>query len=97
VVGKQLGVFTFAWAAVKLGYAKLPSGVGFRQLYGASLLCGIGFTMSLFIGMLAFENTSSAEVVVTDRLGILVGSLISAVAGWVVLNLVLPRPRSTDP
>ena len=95
-VGKQIGVFSFAWTAVRLGLARLPEGVGFAHIYGASLLCGIGFTMSLFIGMLAFENTGSAEVVVTDRLGILVGSLVSAVAGWLVLNRVLPRPRSTN-
>lgn len=91
VVGKQAGVFVFAWFAVKLGLARLPDGVDFRHVYGASMLCGIGFTMSLFIGMLAFENTASGEVIVIDRLGVLAGSLVSAVAGWVVLNLVLPR------
>ena len=95
-VGKQLGVFSFAWAAVKLGLARLPNGVNFRQIYGASLLCGIGFTMSLFIGMLAFEGVGSEEIEVIERLGILTGSLLSAVAGWLVLNRVLPRPRSTD-
>lgn len=91
VVGKQVGVFGFAWVAVKLGLARLPEGVGFRQVYGAAILCGIGFTMSLFIGMLAFENAASGEVIVIDRLGVLAGSLVSAVAGWLVLNLVLPR------
>jgi len=96
LVGKQVGVFVFAWAAVKLGLARLPAGVGFAQVYGAAILCGIGFTMSLFIGMLAFENTASGEVIVIDRLGILAGSLVSAVAGWVVLNLVLPRGRASD-
>ena len=96
-LGKQAGVFAFAWAAVKLGLARLPTGVEFRHVYGAAVLCGIGFTMSLFIGMLAFENTGSGEVVLTDRLGILVGSLLSAIVGYVVLNAVLPRPRSSDP
>jgi NhaA family Na+:H+ antiporter len=95
--GKQVGVFTFAWAAVKLGLAKLPSGVTFKQVYGAAVLCGIGFTMSLFIGMLAFENASSGEVILTDRLGILAGSLISALAGYVVLSFVLPKGRCSDP
>jgi NhaA family Na+:H+ antiporter len=90
-VGKQLGVFSFAWMAVKLGLARLPSGVNFAQVYGAAILCGIGFTMSLFIGMLAFENTASDQVIVTDRLGILAGTLLSAVVGYVVLNFVLPR------
>ena len=95
-VGKQVGVFSFAWAAVRLGIARLPDGVNFRHIYGASLLCGIGFTMSLFIGMLAFEDVGSAEIEVIERLGILTGSLLSAVAGWLVLNRVLPRPHSTD-
>jgi len=90
-VGKQAGVFGFAWLAVKLGVARLPSGVRFRHIYGTSLLCGIGFTMSLFIGMLAFENNAAGEVIVTDRLGILVGTLLSAVAGYLVLHFTLPR------
>jgi NhaA family Na+:H+ antiporter len=96
LVGKQVGVFSFAWLAVKLGIARLPAGVDFRQVYGAAVLCGIGFTMSLFIGMLAFENSAAGEVIVTDRLGVLSGSLLSAVIGYVVLNFVLPRPRSSD-
>ena len=95
-IGKQAGVFAFAWAAVKLGIAKLPTGVEFRHVYGAAVLCGIGFTMSLFIGMLAFENAGGGEVVLTDRLGILAGSLLSAVVGYVVLHFALPRPRSSD-
>ena len=96
VIGKQVGVFSFSWLAVKLGVARLPRGVDFKQVYGAAIICGIGFTMSLFIGMLAFENTSSGEVIVTDRLGVLAGSLLSAVIGYAVLNLVLPRPRSSE-
>ena len=95
VVGKQLGVFTFAWLAVKLGLARLPGGVDFKQVYGVAIICGIGFTMSLFIGMLAFENAASGEVIVTDRLGVLSGSLISAVVGYAVLHMVLPRGRSS--
>ena len=95
VVGKQLGVFTFAWLAVKLGLARLPSGVDFRQVYGAAIICGIGFTMSLFIGMLAFENAADGQLIVTDQLGVMAGSLISAVLGYVVLHLVLPRGRSS--
>lgn len=90
-VGKQVGVFSFAWLAVKSGMAQLPAGVTFPQVYGAALLCGIGFTMSLFIGMLAFENTAFGEVIVSDRLGILAGTLLSAVVGSLVLYWVLPR------
>jgi NhaA family Na+:H+ antiporter len=94
-VGKQIGVFTFAWLAVKSGLARLPSGVNFAQVYGAAILCGIGFTMSLFIGMLAFENTASDQVIVTDQLGILAGTLLSAVVGSLVLYWVLPRSRGS--
>jgi Na+:H+ antiporter, NhaA family len=90
VVGKQLGVFVFSAAAIGLGLARLPEGVDLRQIYGAALLCGIGFTMSLFIGSLAFEGLE-AGVVASDRLGILIGSTISAVAGCLVLQFVLPR------
>jgi Na+:H+ antiporter, NhaA family len=90
VVGKQLGVFVFAAAAIRLGLARLPEGVDLGQIYGAALLCGIGFTMSLFIGSLAFEGLAS-EAGVSDRLGILLGSMIAAVAGCLVLRSVLPR------
>ena len=93
-VGKQVGVFSFAWLAVKSGLARLPEGVNFAQVYGAALLCGIGFTMSLFIGMLAFENAAASEVIVTDQLGILAGTLLSAVAGSLVLYWVLPHRRA---
>jgi NhaA family Na+:H+ antiporter len=95
-VGKQVGVFTFAWLAVKSGLARLPDRVNFRQVYGAAILCGIGFTMSLFIGMLAFENTASGEVIVTDQLGILAGTLLSAVFGSLVLYFVLPRAQARN-
>ena len=94
-VGKQVGVFTFSWLAVKSGLARLPNGVTFAQIYGAAILCGIGFTMSLFIGMLAFENAAAGEVIVTDRLGILAGTLLSAIVGSLVLHWVLPRNRDT--
>jgi Na+:H+ antiporter, NhaA family len=96
-IGKQVGVFGFAWAAVRSGMAKLPSGVNLRQVYGAAVLCGVGFTMSLFIGMLAFENSAGGEAVLNDRLGIVVGSMLSAVVGYFVLSIVLPRPRSSEP
>jgi NhaA family Na+:H+ antiporter len=91
VVGKQLGVLTFSWLAVKAGIARLPKGVEFKHVYGASILCGIGFTMSLFIGSLAFENNATGEVIVSYRLGILAGTLVSALAGYLVLNFVLPK------
>jgi len=90
-LGKQLGVFLFSWLAVQLRVARLPSGVTWGQLYGAALLCGVGFTMSLFIGSLAFEHADS-NYAASVRLGILVGSLFSAVIGYGFLRAVLPRP-----
>jgi NhaA family Na+:H+ antiporter len=96
-VGKQVGVFGFAWTAVKLGLAKLPTGVTFSQVYGAAIICGIGFTMSMFIGMLAFEGVASGEEIVTDQLGILAGSLVSALVGYIVLHFVLPKGRCSNP
>jgi NhaA family Na+:H+ antiporter len=93
-IGKQIGVFVFTWLTVKTGLASLPTGVTFRQVYGASIICGIGFTMSLFIGMLAFEGAGAGHSIATDRLGILTGSLLSAVVGYVVLNFALPRGRA---
>jgi len=90
-LGKQLGIMGFVWAGVKLGIARLPDGVTWLQIYGAALLGGIGFTMSLFIGTLAFSDPEYAAAV---RIGVLAGSLLSAVAGAVVLRLALPSPES---
>ncbi len=84
-IGKQVGVFGFSWLAIKLGLARMPSGVNMMQLYGAALLCGIGFTMSLFIGSLAFEQ-GGPDYQVDDRLGILLGSLVSGVLGYLILR-----------
>lgn len=85
-IGNQLGIFTLCFLTIKLGLAKMPSNSTFVQLYGVALLCGIGFTMSLFIGSLAFQEGGPAYNV-DERLGILMGSLISAVAGYIVLYL----------
>ncbi len=94
-VGKQIGVFGAIWAAEKLGIAARPDGIGWRQIYGASLLCGIGFTMSLFIGALAFPG--SPQLVDAAKVGILAGSLLSAVAGFLVLRLAPPaEDKSQD-
>lgn len=85
-LGKQLGVFGASWLAIKLRMAEMPSGTRWVQLYGVALLCGIGFTMSLFIGSLAFEHAGQEHA--TDvRLGILAGSILSAVAGYALLRL----------
>jgi NhaA family Na+:H+ antiporter len=85
-LGKQLGVFGASWLAVKSGIASLPDGANWRHVYGVALLCGIGFTMSLFIGSLAFEQTGGTGDAFDERLGILAGSFLSAIAGIVVLR-----------
>lgn len=87
-VGKQIGVFGLCWLSIKLGIAKLPQGSGWAGLYGIALLCGVGFTMSLFIGALAFE--SLGDVGFDERVGIVLGSLVSGVAGYFVLRRAFP-------
>ncbi len=82
-VGKQIGITAAVWASVKIGLAKLPTGVSMRHMYGMSLLCGIGFTMALFVGHLAFADPLDLAVV---KLSVIVGSVISAVVGAVVLR-----------
>ena len=79
VLGKFLGISGFAWLAVRLGWATLPQGVQWRHILGASWLGGIGFTMSLFIAQLAFANNPG--LFEEARLGIIMASVISAVAG----------------
>jgi NhaA family Na+:H+ antiporter len=87
-LGKQAGVFGFSLAAVKLGLAKLPPDINWRMIYGTSVLCGIGFTMSLFISTLAFDS-SIADDASSARVGILVGSFISAIAGYLILSFYI--------
>jgi len=83
-VGKQIGVFLITWAAIRMRLADTPEGATMMQVYGVSLLCGIGFTMSLFIGLLAFpDDALQAQV----KIGVLVGSLLSAFCGAAVLAL----------
>jgi NhaA family Na+:H+ antiporter len=89
-VGKQLGVFLPSLLMIKSGLAKMPEGVNWSQLYGVSILTGIGFTMSLFIGTLAAE-TGKFDHAVGVRLGVLIGSAASAILGFVWLSLALPR------
>lgn len=90
-VGKQLGVFTFAFALIRSGTAKLPHRTTWLELYGVSLLCGIGFTMSLFLGTLAFQGDSTFLTEV--RLGVLTGSIISGVVGGIVLHFAFARKK----
>lgn len=90
VVGKQAGIFASIWVAVRMGLATMPRGATWGQIYGMSLLCGIGFTMSLFIGALAFP--AAPEWIEEAKIGILAGSLVSALAGFAVLRLVPLHP-----
>ncbi|MGO2508109.1 MAG: Na+/H+ antiporter NhaA [Vibrio hibernica] len=90
LVGKPLGVFSFSWISVKLGFAKLPEGVNFKHIFAVSVLCGIGFTMSIFISSLAFTNVDAAFDTYS-RLGILIGSTTAAVLGYILLHVFLPK------
>ena len=88
LVGKQVGIFGLAWIAVKTRLATLPENVGWRQVHAVSLLAAIGFTMSLFIGNLAFADPAQVDAV---KLGVLSGSLIAAVSGYLLLRRSLPK------
>ena len=89
-VGKQLGVFGAVMAAIRMGWAHRPSGVSTAQLYGGAVLCGIGFTMSLFINGLAFQESVQSDVV---KLAVFAGSIGSAVVGLAILAVVSRQPR----
>ncbi len=91
-IGKQLGIFVLCLLAIKIGLARLPEGASLGSLYGVSILCGVGFTMSLFVASLAFEHaTPEADLIFDERLGIILGSLLSGICGYVVLHLTLPK------
>jgi len=83
VIGKQVGVTLFAWLAVRSRLAAMPASMTWRQVYGASWLAGIGFTMSLFIASLAFGDSALLS---TAKVGILTASLIAGIAGWIILR-----------
>ena len=93
ILGKQLGVLGVTWVIVRLGLASLPHGANWLHIYGVSCLAGIGFTMSLFIGGLSFADPALMNEV---RLGVLSGSLISAITGFAVLWLASERPAPID-
>jgi NhaA family Na+:H+ antiporter len=93
ILGKQIGVFGAVWLMVRAGWASLPQRVDWLMMYGLATLCGIGFTMSLFIGGLAFDDPQQAVEV---RLGVLCGSIVSGLGGWALLRWTLrdrPRPE----
>jgi len=94
-VGKQIGVFGMVALARLFGIAKLPKGATWGQVYGISLLCGIGFTMSLFIGTLAFEH-GNFDMLYSVKMGVLAGSVLAAVCGLLVLHLTLPKRAAPE-
>lgn len=89
-LGKQLGIFAAIRLAVKLGFCRQPGGVSWPQIYAGAILCGVGFTMSLFIGALAFPR--QPEMIDAAKIGTLAGSLVSAVIGCMVLRMASPIP-----
>ncbi|WP_315787017.1 MULTISPECIES: Na+/H+ antiporter NhaA [unclassified Bradyrhizobium] len=92
-LGKQIGVFAATWLAIRLGLADRPDGAAWHQIYGVSVLCGIGFTMSLFIGLLAFPSAETLQNEV--KVGVMLGSLMSGLLGMALLSL--PARRETVP
>lgn len=93
LLGKTLGVFGLTWLAIKTGLAALPAGANWGQVMGVSILCGIGFTMSLFVGSLAFVPGES-EFAGMDRMGILTGSVLAALLGYGVTAMASRKPAS---
>lgn len=89
-LGKQFGIFALCWLAIKLKLTELPEGMSWLTLYATGILCGIGFTMSLFIGSLAFESTGVNRLF-DERLGILIGSLLSGLIAYLLLRYSLGR------
>lgn len=87
--GKQIGIFGLCWLAIKTKLTKQPSGMTWSSLYGTAALCGVGFTMSLFIGSLAFEETG-VNLLFDERMGIIIGSIASGIVGYVLLRAALP-------
>ncbi|WP_386691273.1 Na(+)/H(+) antiporter NhaA [Lonepinella sp. MS14434] len=87
LIGKPLGVFSFSYLSVKLGIAKLPEGINFKQIFAIAILCGIGFTMSMFLASLAFVGEADSAINTLSRLGILLGSCGSAILGYGLLKI----------
>lgn len=92
--GKQIGIFGFCWLFIKLKITSLPKNMNMMSLYGTSALCGIGFTMSLFVGSLAFEETG-VDLLFDERLGIILGSVFSGIVGYIILRMSL-KPNKVD-
>ena len=92
-VGKQLGIFGLCWLALKTKLVRMPEGMNYASLYGTACLAGVGFTMSLFIGSLAFEENPGMSLF-DERLGIITGSIASGLVGYFVLAMALKKPQA---
>ncbi|NDC31178.1 MAG: Na+/H+ antiporter NhaA [Bacteroidetes bacterium] len=93
IIGKPIGVVLFSYAAVLIGWCNLPDDVNWKQILGAGILGGIGFTMSIFITLLSFDNN---EIIINSKLLILLASLIAGIIGYLYLRIVSPRPSQTN-
>ena len=93
-VGKQVGIFLVSWIAIKLGIAKMPSDGSWLKLYGIALICGVGFTMSLFIGGLAFDALPNDSYAALVRFGVLAGSFLSGLLGYLILRFSNNTPAN---
>jgi NhaA family Na+:H+ antiporter len=96
-IGKQVGVLAASWLAIRCGFASMPRGANWLGLYGVALICGVGFTMSLFIGALAFQDLADAHQYLPAlvRVGVFVGSILSGVVGYLLLHWAYPRVKET--
>lgn len=92
ILGKFFGIFLFTWLAIKSGFAQMPPGMNWKSVAGVSLLGGIGFTVSLFVANLSFAN-GYPELLNQAKFGVLMGTIIAGILGYIVLYLTLPRPR----
>ena len=95
VLGKFVGVFSFSWAAVKLGFVKLPANTTWKAFASVCVVCGIGFTVSMFIADLSYSGLGEAGAALLDqaKLGVLAGSVIAALLGCVLLSITLPKEK----
>jgi len=91
--GKQLGIFASVWIAIKTGFAPRLGNAAWLQCFGVAMLCGIGFTMSLFIGALAFPG--QPLLIEEAKIGVLMGSVLSAIIGYLILRFA-PQPKDDD-